>query len=131
MVSCQGLLSYVAALLRRIEQGKIKDFTQTEAIDRVRRTHAHRMCRKIAKIKTKILPSEIEMPKVCSVHFSIKVHICTQVLTKLGAFSIASLFFMFHKEWQGFPHADLDCKNKHKNAKTSECGRESAHWQRL
>ena len=46
------------------------------------------MSLKIARIKAKILPSEIEMSKIWPVNFSTKVHACTLVLMKQEALSI-------------------------------------------
>ena len=69
-----------AVLLCRMKQGELKDFTQTEAIDRVGKAHAQRHMSKNSQNQSKNLSSEIEMPKICPVIFSIKVHVCTQVL---------------------------------------------------
>ena len=62
---------------------KLKSLTELEG------PMSRDMCRKVAKIQIKILPSQVEIPKACLVNFSTKGHACTQVLMKPGAFYIA------------------------------------------
>ena len=79
------------------------------------------MCPKIAKIKIKTLPSEIEMSKICLVNSSIKVHGCTQVLMKLEQYRHIC-YSCFSKNGKAFPHAEADCKKTQKCKKRVNLG---------
>ena len=107
-----------AVLLCRMEQGEIKDFTQTEAIERIRRAHAQRhvaqnsqtynknSSRRDKNIKS--MPCQFFNQGTCthnSTHETRGVlyrHICSSCFTKNS---------------KSFPHPELDCKNKQKATK--------------
>ena len=91
------------------------------------------MCRKIAKLKIKILPSEREMPKNMPCRVCIQgTCISTSSHKTRGVLYRHICFSYFTKNGKAFPHIHLDCNNKHiKCRKKSELGRESAHWQGL
>ena len=94
-----------AVLLCRMEQGGIKDFTQTEAIES-EGYMLKDMSLKVVKIKAKILSNEKRIAKICLVSFLTKVHVCTQVLDQRRSLS-SYLFLLFHKEWQSLLHVTI------------------------
>ena len=106
-----------AVLLCRMEQGEIKNYTQTDLIDRIRRAHAQRHTpsnQNFAKNVTKREKNAKTM--ICqffnqgscmhqATHETKGVtyeHVCNHCFTKNG---------------KSFPHSELDCKNKSRNAK--------------
>ena len=107
-----------AVLLCRMEQGEIKDFTQTEAIDRVRRAHAQRHVTQSSQIHNKnasrrdknikSMPCQFFNQGTCthnSTHETRGVlyrHICSSCFTRNG---------------KTFPHSEAECKNKQKATK--------------
>ena len=107
-----------AVLLCRMEQGEIKDFTQTEATDRVRRAHAQRHVAQSNQIynknanrrekNLKSMPCQFFNQGTCthnSIHETRGVlyrHICSSCFTKNG---------------KTFPHSEAECKNKQKVTK--------------
>ena len=107
-----------AVLLCRMEQGEIKDFTQTEAIDRVRRAHAQRHVAQSSQIynknasrrdkNLKSMPCQFFNQGTCthnSTHETRGVlyrHICSSCFTRNG---------------KTFPHSEAECKNKQKATK--------------
>ena len=107
-----------AVLLCRMGQGEIKDFTQNEAIDRVRRAHAQRhviqnsqnqgknSSRRDKNVKS--MPCQFFNQGTCthnSTHETRGIlyrHVCSSCFTRNG---------------KAFPHSDVDFKNKHKATK--------------
>ena len=107
-----------AVLLCRMEQGEIKDFTQTEAIERIRHAHAQRhvaqnsqnynknSSRRDKNIKS--MPCQFFNQGTCTHNSTHKTrgvlyrHICSPCFTKNS---------------KSFPHPEVDCKNKHKTTK--------------
>ena len=106
-----------AVLLCRMEQGEIKDFTQTEAIDRVRRAHAQRHVTQSSQNQSKnfsrrdknvkSMPCQFFNQGTCmhtSTHKTRGVlyrHVCSSCHTRSG---------------KAFPHSEVECKNKHKTS---------------
>ena len=106
-----------AVLLCRMEQGEIKNYTQTDLIDRIRRAHAQGhtpSTQNFAKNSTK--RDKTARTMICqffnqgscmhqATHETKGVifkHVCNHCFTKNG---------------KSFPHSETECKNKSKNAK--------------
>ena len=107
-----------AVLLCRMEHGEIKDFTQTEAIDRVRRAHAQRHVAQSSQIHNKnasrrdknlkSMPCQFFNQGTCTHNSTQETrgvlyrHICSSCFTRNG---------------KTFPHSEAECKNKQKATK--------------
>ena len=108
-----------AVLLCRMEQGEIRDFSESEKIDRIRRANAQRHMpqtqgktqnngTRAAQKYSKTMPCQFfnqntcTFPKTHETKGVLYRHICSTCLEKLG---------------KSFAHSDLDCRNKLKNSK--------------
>ena len=106
-----------AVLLCRMEQGEIKDYTQTDLIDRIRRAHAQRhvpstqnfsknVTKREKNAKTMICQFFNQGSCMHSATHETKVvvykHVCNHCFTKNG---------------KSFPHPEMDCKTKARNTK--------------
>ena len=103
-----------AVLLCRMEQGEIRNFSESEKIDRIRRANAQRHMpqtqgktqnngTKAAQKYSKTMPCQFFNQNTCSFQKTHETkgvlyrHVCSTCLEKFG---------------KSFAHSDLDCKNK-------------------
>ena len=108
-----------AVLICRMEQGEIRDFSECEKIERVRRVNAQRHMpqnqtktqnnvTKPGQKHSKTMPCQFYNQNTCSfskTHETKGVlyrHVCSTCLEKFG---------------KSFAHSDVDCRNKLKNSK--------------
>ena len=106
-----------AVLLCRMEQGEVKDYTQTDLIDRIRRAHAQRhtpSTQHFAKNATK--RDKTARTMICQFfNQGSCMHQATHE-TK-GVIYKHVCNFCFTKNGKSFPHSEIECKNKSKNTK--------------
>ena len=101
-----------AVLLCRMEQGEIKDYTQTEQLDRLRRAHAQRHTI-LVKIFQRMSQSRIIANLWCT-SIIIRVLAHNKAHTKLRESHTDVCLFCFTKIGKNFQHAEMHCRNKQK-----------------
>ena len=107
-----------AVLLCCMEQGEIKDFTQTEAVDRVRRAHAQRHVPQNNKNHNKNSSRRDKNVKSMPCQF-FNQGTCTHNSTHetRGALYRHICSSCFTRNTKTFPHSEVDCKSKQKATK--------------
>ena len=105
-----------AVLLCCMEQGEIKDFTETDKIDRVRRVHAQRHTSAIQDTINHALKHNNNRSMVCQYYNS---RICSQQNSHeaKGVMYRHVCYFCFTKSGKSFQHTEANCKNKLKAKK--------------
>ena len=106
-----------AVLLYRMEQGEIKDYAQTDLIDRIRRAHAQRHVPSTQNFSKNVTKRNKNARTMICQFFNqgscmhqathetkgvVYKHVCNHCFTKNG---------------KSFPHAEIDCKTKSRNTK--------------
>ena len=99
-----------------MEQGKIKDFTETDKIDRVRRAHTQRHTSTDEDAVKKVAKHSNSKSMVCQYY---NLGTCSQQNTyetkRVLYRHICS--FCFVKSGENFQHTESDCRNKQKSKK--------------
>ena len=106
-----------AVLLCRMEQGEIKSYADVLAIDRIRRANAQKhMATSVASSsQNSVFPKKFgkttkSMP---SIYFN-QGTFCRKNLMRPGGSFISICASCFASAGKTFPHAETECKNKHK-----------------
>ena len=106
-----------AALLSCMEQGEIKDYTQTDLIDRIRRAHAQRHVPSTQNL-SKNAPKREKNARTMICQF-FNQNSCMHQATHetKGVIYKYVCNHCFTKNGKLFPHAEMDCKTKSRNTK--------------
>ena len=105
-----------AVMLCHMEQGEIKDYTQTEQIDRVRHVHAQRHTPTGQDTTNNVSKRNNSKSMVCQYYNS---GTCSQQNTHKtkGVMYRHVCYFCFTKNCRNFQHTEVQCHNKQKTKK--------------
>ena len=116
-----------AVLLCRMEQGEIKDFTQTDLIDSVRRAHAQRHNPSIQTFSKNATKRDKNGRTMICQFFNQGLCMHQATHETRGVLYRHVCNHCFTKNGKAFPHSEIECKTKLKNTKNNNLGRSSLY----
>ena len=113
-----------AVFLCRMDQGEIKDYTQTNLIDQVRRAHAQKHAppsQNAVKNPTKNFPGRDKNARSMICQFFNQGTCFHQATHEIKGITYKHVCnYCFTKHGKAFPHSEIDCKTKLKNSNSKK-----------